>query len=114
MRMSLRLSSARRLETSSIASRPNAVPASQASFCATGSCLPIGWPHCLRSADHSRAILSEYLRQRQADRRQRQAAGVERGERDPQALALAADDVLVGDEDVVEARHRVLDALAGP
>ena len=42
MRMSLRLSSARRLDTSSIASRPNAVPASQASFCAIGSCLPMG------------------------------------------------------------------------
>ena len=61
MRMSLRLSSARRLETSSIASSPNAVPAMKASFCATGSCLPIGWPHCLRSADHSRAIFSEYF-----------------------------------------------------
>ena len=32
-----------------------------ASFCATGSCLPIGWPHCLRSAAHSRAIFSEYF-----------------------------------------------------
>ena len=57
-----------------IASRPNAVPAMNASFCAIGSCLPIGWPHCLRSAAHWRAIFSEYFVDRRADRRQRQAA----------------------------------------
>ena len=44
-----------------MASSPNAVPASQASFCAIGSCLPMGLPHCVRSAAHSRAIFSEYL-----------------------------------------------------
>jgi hypothetical protein len=42
--------------TSSIASRPNALPAMNSSFCATASCLPIGRPHCTRSVDHSRAI----------------------------------------------------------
>ena len=57
MRMSLRLSSASRAETSSIASSPNALPAMNASFCATASCLPIGRPHCTRSVAHSRATL---------------------------------------------------------
>ena len=61
MRMSFFLSSARRLETSSIASRPNALPAMKAIFCATASCLPTGWPHWTRSAAHSRAILVAHL-----------------------------------------------------
>src|SRR4051812_18720501 len=54
--------------------------------------------------------LEGVLRQRQADGGQREPAGVERRQRDTQPLALAADDVLAGDEDVVEAGHRVLDA----
>ena len=58
MRTSLRWSSARRLETSTTASSPNAVPAMKARCCATGSCSPIGRPHCRRSAAHSRAIFS--------------------------------------------------------
>ncbi len=37
------------------------MPAMKAIFCATGSCLPIGWPHCLRSLDHWRAMDSEYF-----------------------------------------------------
>ena len=45
-----------------------------------------------------------------ADRRQRQAARVQRRERDLEALALLADQVLLRDEDVLEARDRVLDA----
>ena len=57
MRMSALLSSARRLETSSMASRPKAVPAMKASFSATASCLPTGWPHWTRSAANSRATL---------------------------------------------------------
>jgi hypothetical protein len=56
MRMSERLSSASRLETSSIASSPNAVAAMNAIFCATASCLPTGWPHCTRSLANSRAV----------------------------------------------------------
>ena len=28
----------------------------RASFCATASCLPMGWPHCTRSLHHFRAI----------------------------------------------------------
>ena len=32
-----------------------------ASFCATASCLPTGWPHCTRSLDHSRATLVAHL-----------------------------------------------------
>ena len=59
--MSLRLLSARRAATSSIASRPNALPAMKASFCATASCLPIGRPHWTRSAAHSRATLVAHL-----------------------------------------------------
>ena len=35
---------------------PNDVAAMNAIFCATASCLPTGWPHWTRSADHSRAI----------------------------------------------------------
>jgi hypothetical protein len=54
--MSLDLSSARRLATSSIASSPNAVAAMNATFCATASCLPTGWPHWTRSDANSRAI----------------------------------------------------------
>ena len=61
IRKSRRLSSASREETSTSASRPNAVPAMKAIFCATGSCLPSGWPHCLRSLAHWRTIFSEYL-----------------------------------------------------
>ncbi len=57
MRMSDFLSSASREETSSIASRPNALAAMKAIFCATASCLPTGTPHWMRSLDHSRAIL---------------------------------------------------------
>ena len=111
MRMSLRLSSARRLDTSTIASRPKAVPAMNASFWATGSCLPIGWPHCLRSAAHSRESFSAYLVVAGADRRQRQAAGVERRQRDLQALALAADHVLGRDPKTsLNVVTRVLDA----
>src|SRR4051812_34544400 len=45
-----------------------------------------------------------------ADRRQRQAAGVQRGQGDLQAVALAPDQVLGRDEDVLEDRDRVLDA----
>jgi hypothetical protein len=61
MRMSLRLSSAMRLATSSIASSPNALPAMNAIFCATASWRPTGWPHCTRSLDHSRATLTAHL-----------------------------------------------------
>ena len=61
MRTSFFLSSASRLETSSIASRPNAVAAMKAIFCATASCWPTGLPHCTRSLDHSRAILVDSL-----------------------------------------------------
>ena len=61
MRMSFFLSSARRLATSSIASMPNVVPAMNAIFWATASCLPTGWPHCTRSIDHSRAIFMAAL-----------------------------------------------------
>src|SRR5437660_351601 len=61
MRKSRRLSSAIRAETSTIASRPKAVPAISAIFCATGSCLPSSWPHCRRSRAHWRTIFREYL-----------------------------------------------------
>ena len=57
IRMSLRLSSAIREATSSIASSPNALAAMKATFCATASCLPTGWPHWTRSDAHSRATL---------------------------------------------------------
>ena len=86
------------------------MPAMNASFWATGSCSPIGWPHCSRSPAHSRAIFSAYLVV---------AAQIAGSDSRPvfsvdsailQALALAADDVLGRDEDVVEPRHRVLDA----
>ena len=61
MRMSLPLSSASREATSSIASSPNAVAAMNASFCATASCRPTGWPHCTRSDANSRAALVAHL-----------------------------------------------------
>ena len=64
-------------------------PAMNAIFCATASCLPTGRPHWTRSADHSRAILVAHLALADADRGQREAAGVERRERDLQPLALA-------------------------
>jgi hypothetical protein len=50
------------------------------------------------------------LRRGEADGRQRQAARVQRRQRDLEALALAPDEVLLGDEDVLEQRHGVLDA----
>ena len=59
--MSLDLLSASRLATSSIASRPNALPAMNASFWATASCLPIRRPHCSRSLLHSRPIFVAHL-----------------------------------------------------
>ena len=61
MRMSAFLSSARRLATSSMASRPKALAAMKAIFWATASCLPTGWPHWTRSARHSRAIFVAHL-----------------------------------------------------
>ena len=61
MRMSWRLSSANRDATSSIASSPNVLPAMNAIFCATASCLPTAWPHCTRSPANSRAILVDHL-----------------------------------------------------
>ena len=38
-----------------------ALPAMNATFCATASCLPIGRPHCTRSVDHSRAIFVDHF-----------------------------------------------------
>src|ERR671929_212234 len=63
MRMSFFLLSARRPDTSTTASRPNAVAAMNAIFCATASCLPTGWPHCTRSFDHSR-VAREWSKER--------------------------------------------------
>ena len=59
--------------------------------------------------DHSRATLVAHFADADADRRQRQPPRVERGQRDLQPVALAPDQVLARDEDVVEQRHRVLD-----
>ena len=85
-------------------------PAMNAIFCATASCLPTGWPHWTRSARPLAGDLRRPLRDADADRRQREAAGVQRRQGDLQALALAPDQVLLRDEDVLEQRHRVLDA----
>src|SRR5680860_1192996 len=48
-------------DTSKTASRANVVAAIYASLVATASCRPTCWPHCTRSADHSRAILRASL-----------------------------------------------------
>ena len=61
MRTSLRFSSASRLVTSSMASRPKAVAAMNAMRCATSSCSPIGLPHWTRSLANSRAIFVAHL-----------------------------------------------------
>ena len=103
------MSSASRLETSSIASRPNAPAAMNAIFCATASCLPTAWPHCTRSEANSRAAFVAHFAGPTQIGGERQPAGVERGQRDLQPLALLADDVLARDEDVVEQGDGVLD-----
>src|ERR1700750_1909081 len=112
MRMSLRFSSARRLETSSMGSRPNALAGMKAMFWLTVA----GVVLADRPAPLHALVaplprdLGRPLADADADRRQRQAAGVQRGQRDLQAVALAADQVLRRDEDVLQQGHRVLDA----
>ncbi len=59
MRMSLRSSSARRLDSSTTASIAYVSPAMNEILWATASCLPIGTPHWTRSLDHSRTIFKE-------------------------------------------------------
>ena len=72
--MSLRLSSARRLDTSVTACSPKAVPAMNASFCATSSCWPMRCPQLaaearllpLRLAAGFRDALGLFIRGRRA------------------------------------------------
>ena len=66
-----------------------------ASICATASCWPTGLPHWTRSAAKRRATWRHHLPARRAGRRQREAAGVERDERELEALALAPEQVLL-------------------
>src|SRR3954463_16254237 len=102
MRMSDFLSSARRLDTSSMASSPNAVAAMKAIFCATASCLPTGWPHCTRSLPNSRTTFVAHFATPTQMAGSARRPGVERRQRDLQALALAPDQVLGRHEDVLE------------
>ena len=55
------------------------------------------------------ADLGRPLGRPDADRGQRETAGVQGGEGDLQPLPLAPDQVLLRDEDVLQQRHRVLD-----
>ena len=68
--------------------------------CAGSSCSPIGLPHWTRWLANSRAIFVAHLHDPGTDGRQRQAAGVERGQGDLEPQALAADHVLGRHEDV--------------
>ncbi len=81
-----------------------------ATFCATASCLPTGWPHWTRSAANSRATLVDHLPAptQIAGSARRPVFSVDEG--DLEALALLADQVLLRHEHVVEPRDRVLDA----
>ena len=90
----------------------NVVAAISASFCAIASCLPIGCAplHAL-VAPTSRQISRQRLPTPAHDGRERQAAGVERDERELQALALAPEEVLLRHAHVVEADDAVLDRL---
>ena len=68
--------------------------------CATSSCSPIGLPHWTRSARELAGDLRRPLADPGADGRQRQAAGVERGQGDLEPLALLADHVLLRHVDI--------------
>ena len=83
-------------------------------FLATASCSPIGRPHWTRSADHSLAIFSASFAGRGAARGQGEAAGVQRGEGDLEALALLADAVPGRDPDLVEPGDARSPGRAGP
>ena len=82
----------------------------KAIFRATASCSPTGRPHCTRSLHHSRAIFIAHFAAPAHIGGQREPPGVERGQRDLQALALAADQVLGRHAHLVEPGHAVLDA----
>ena len=61
MRMSFEPASDSSADSSNTASSANVVAAMNAILVPTASCLPTGRPHWTRSADHSRAILSDHL-----------------------------------------------------
>ena len=111
MRMSFEPASDSSADSSNTASSANVVAAMNAILVPTASCLPTGRPHWTRSADHSRAILSDNLPAPAAHRRDRQPSGVERRQGDLEALTLLAEPVLDRDADVVEPGDAVLDAL---
>ena len=93
-----------RLARSATASIAKVVAAMSAIMCAIASCLPIGWPHCTRAAAQLAADLEAALGGAHRAVGDRQPAVVERGERDLEALALLADQVLARHAHVVEAR----------
>ena len=78
-----------------IASIANVCDAIQAIFAATASCLPIGAPHCTRSFAHSLAMSTILRPAGRAAGGNRQAAGVQRDQRELEAEAFAPEEVLV-------------------
>ena len=97
-----------RSDTASIAKMSAAM---RPSFCAIASCLPIGWPHCTRSAAHRRAISRQRLAPRHRRRGQGEPAGVERDQRELESLALAPEHVLHRHLHVGEPDDAVLERL---
>ena len=81
------------------------------SFCAIASCLPIGWPHCTRSAAQRRHDLEAALGARHGRGGKREPAGVEGDERELESLALAPEHVLDRHLHVGEADDAVLERL---
>jgi hypothetical protein len=77
---------------------------------AIASCLPIGWPHCARSADQCGRSRARSSRRRSCPR-ERQPARVQGDEGDLQPLALGADEVLLRHAHVLEGQHRVREGL---
>ncbi len=80
-------------------------------FWATASCLPIGAPHCTRSAAQRRANSSARFAARHRRGRKGETAGVQRDERELEALAFAPEDVFDRHLHVGEADDAVLDGL---
>ena len=67
-------------------------------------------PNDVRSAAHSSRDLGGPLRTGRRHRGDCEAPGVEGAERDPKAVSLLPEEVLLGDHDVEEPGHAVLDA----